>query len=132
MRRLRLFPQQTLRAFTLVELLVVMAVIALLLSLATPRYFGSIERSKEIVLRQNLAQTRDALDKHFGDRGRYPDSLQALVDDKYLRSLPVDPVTGRNDTWVMLRSEDPDKSGIADIRSGAKGNARDGTAYEDW
>src|SRR5512135_2921324 len=95
--------------FTLVELLVVMAIIAMLLSLAAPRYFGSVDKSKEAVLHQNLAMTRQALDKFFGDNGKYPDSLDDLVARKYLRSLPVDPITGSATTWTIVPPDGQDK-----------------------
>jgi len=120
------------KAFTLVELLVVLAIIALLLSLAVPRYFHSIEKSKETVLRDNLSLTRQALDKYYGDNGKYPDSLDMLVSKKYLRSLPLDPITGSSTTWIIVPPEVPEKGGVYDLKSGAPGKARDGTEYKDW
>jgi general secretion pathway protein G len=120
------------RGFTLVELLVVMAIIATLLSIAAPRYFHSVEKSREAVLHQNLALTREALDKYYGDNGRYPDSLDDLIAKKYLRSLPADPITGDATTWLIIPPDDPEKGGVFDIRSGAPGNARDGSEYKDW
>ncbi len=120
------------KGFTLIELLVVMAIISMLLTLAVPRYFGSVERSKEAVLRENLSVTRQALDKYYGDNGRYPDALDALVSKKYLRSLPQDPITGKNDTWIIVPPEMPGKGAVLDIRSGAPGNGRDGSLYKDW
>jgi len=118
--------------FTLVELLVVMAIIATLLTIAVPRYFNSVEKSKETVLRQNLSLTRGALDKYFGDNGRYPDTLDELVGKRYLRSLPSDPITGDSTTWLIVPPDSPEKGGVFDIRSGAPGNARDGSVYKDW
>src|SRR6476620_1199846 len=92
----------TLKAgFTLVELLVVMAIIATLLTLAVPRFFGSVDKSKEAVLKQDLATLRDSVDKYYGDIGRYPDSLDDLVSKRYLRNVPVDPITESNTTWVL-------------------------------
>ncbi len=120
------------RGFTLVELLVVMAIIAMLLSLAAPRYFNSVDKSKEAVLRENLSTTRQALDKYFGDNGKYPDALDDLVARKYLRGLPVDPFTGSASTWVVVPPDTPDKGGVYDIRSGAPGNGSDGTPFKDW
>jgi len=118
--------------FTLIELLVVMVLIALLLTIAAPRYFGSLEKSKETVLRQNLSLTREALDKYYGDTGKYPDSLEVLVNKRYLRGLPIDPITESTSTWVIVSPEDQDKGGVFDIKSGAPGNASNGTAYRDW
>ncbi|HYS57724.1 MAG TPA: prepilin-type N-terminal cleavage/methylation domain-containing protein [Burkholderiales bacterium] len=118
--------------FTLIELLVVMAIIALLLTLAIPRYFGSLERSKEAVLREDLFQLRDAIGKYYGDKGKYPESLDALASEKYLRKVPVDPITESTATWVIVAPEDPQKGGVYDVRSGAQGKASDGTVYAEW
>ncbi len=119
------------RGFTLIELVIVMAIVALLLTLAAPRYFSSLERSKETVLRSNLAAVRDALDKFYGDTGKYPERLEILVEKKYLRSLPVDPITENSTSWVIVPPEDPEKGGVFDIRSGAEGKTADGVAYKD-
>ena len=118
--------------FTLIELLVVMAIIALLLSLAIPRYFGSLERSKEAVLREDLFQLRDAIGKYYGDKGKYPESLEALASEKYLRKVPVDPITESTATWVIVPPEDPQKGGVYDVKSGAQGKASDGSVYAEW
>lgn len=120
------------RGFTLIEILVVLAILALLLSIAAPRYFGSVDRSKETVLKQNLFQMRDALDKHFADTGRYPDSLEDLVTKHYLRAAPIDPVTGSTTTWIAVAPQDARKGGVYDVKSGAPGAARDGTSYSEW
>ena len=88
--------------FTLIELLVVMAIIATLLTIATPRYTGSLDRSKEVVLKQSLGVMRDAIDKFHGDSGHYPESLEELVTKRYLRKLPVDPITDS----ASMRRED--------------------------
>lgn len=118
--------------FTLVELLVVMAIISLLLSLAVPRYFHSVENSRETVLRENLTLTRQALDKYYGDNGKYPDGLDMLVSKKYLRSLPLDPITSSNTTWIIVPPDVAEKGGVFDVKSGALGQARDGSEYKDW
>jgi general secretion pathway protein G len=118
--------------FTLIELLVVLAIVALLLTIALPRYFGSLDRSKETVLKEDLHQMRGAIDKYYGDKGRYPDTLDALVSEKYLRSLPVDPITEKKDTWVAVPPQDPQKTGVYDVKSGASGRASDGSAFADW
>ena len=118
--------------FTLIELLVVMAIIALLLSLAVPRYFGSVDRSKETVLKENLFLMRDTLQKYYSDKGKYPDDLAGLVNDKYLRKIPVDPITESDQTWRVVPPDDSSKGGVYDVHSGAPGNALDGTPYSEW
>jgi general secretion pathway protein G len=118
--------------FTLIEMLVVMAVLALLLTLAVPRYMGSVDRSKEAVLRENLSALRQALDKYHGDNGRYPDDLETLVARRYLRSVPRDPITGSAATWLVVAPDSADQGGVLDVRSGAAGTASDGSAYQDW
>ncbi|MHB1215773.1 MAG: type II secretion system protein [Thiobacillus sp.] len=118
--------------FTLVELMVVMAIIALLLALALPRYFNHLESSRETILKQDLAVIRDAIDTYHGDRGRYPDSLDELVGARYLRALPVDPITERPDTWHVIAPPGDETGTMYDIKSGAPGAARDGSAYADW
>ena len=118
--------------FTLIELLVVFAIVALLVSIVAPRYVNSVEKSKETVLKQDLFTMRDALDKYYGDTGKYPDALEDLVSKKYLRKLPVDPITESAETWAIVPPEDTEKGGVFDIHSGAPGNARDGTPYSSW
>jgi type II secretion system protein G len=120
------------RGFTLIELLVVMAIVALLIAIAAPRYFGSLDKSRETALRQTLAVMRDALDKYYGDTGKYPDSLETLVNRRYLRSLPVDPFTGSSSTWTTVRPDDPEKGTVYDVHSGAAGSGRDGTPFRNW
>lgn len=120
-------------AFTLVELLVVMAILATLLSVAVPRYVQSADRARDAALRQTLAATRDAIDKYYGDTGRYPDTLEQLVEKRYLRRVPFDPVTRSETSWVVLPpAEGRNASGVYDVRSGAPGNALDGTSYAQW
>lgn len=118
------------RAFTLIELLVVMAIIAMLLTIALPRYFGSVEKSKEVALKENLQVLRTGIDRYYADRGRYPDSLNDLVTYKYFRSVPIDPITESANTWTVLNSVDIDKPGIEDVKSGAQGKTIDGIAYD--
>jgi len=118
--------------FTLIELLVVMAVIALLVSIAVPRYFGSLEKSKEVALLQTLTTTRDSIDKYYGDTGKYPDDLEILVTKRYLRSLPVDPITESSGTWTVVPPDDPSKGGVYDIHSGAEGSGRNGKPFREW
>ena len=120
------------RGFTLIELLIVMALIALLLTIALPRYFNHLETSRETILKQDLAVMRDAIDKFHGDRGRYPDGLDELVDARYLRSRPVDPITERHDTWLTTQPPGEERGLMYDIASGAPGTARDGSRYATW
>lgn len=102
-RRLRpLHRLRQTRGFTLVELLVVLAIVALLLTLAVPRYFHSIDQARETILIDNLATVRSTIDKFYGDTGRYPDSLEELVEKKYLRTLPFDPVANSSTAWVLI------------------------------
>jgi general secretion pathway protein G len=120
------------RGFTLIELLVVLAIISLLLTIGVPRYFRSVEQSREEVLRANLAITRHVLDKYYEDNGVYPDSLDSLVTKHYLRAVPLDPLTGKRDSWVVVAPDTPDKGTVADVRSGAQGSGLDGSSYGDW
>jgi general secretion pathway protein G len=120
--------------FTLIELIVVFAILALLVSLAVPRYFSHIHRAKEATLKQDLNIMRDAIDKFYGDRGRYPDALEELVKEKYIRNIPVDPITESADTWTVVAppSDANAKGEVYDVKSGAEGSAAEGTAYADW
>lgn len=120
------------RGFTLIELLVVMAILATLLSLAAPRYFDALDRAKEATLRADLRILREAIDKHKADTGRLPDSIEQLVQARYLRDVPIDPITDRADSWIVLPSPDATVPGMHDVRSGAGGTARDGSSYATW
>jgi len=119
--------------FTLIELIVVMAIVALLVSIAAPRYFRSIERARENTLRTSLNVMRDAIDQFESDKGRYPDSLDELVEARYLRAVPVDPMTDSTATWVVITPVDPTAKGrVYDIRSGMAGRGSDGRLLADW
>jgi general secretion pathway protein G len=113
-----------LKGFTLVELMVVLAVIALLLSVVVPDYVGRMRRAEEAVLQQNLALMRDALDKHYADAGKYPTTLDELVAKRYLRAIPKDPFTQSAGTWVAVPPQDVKKGNVWDVKSGAKGYER--------
>ena len=115
--------------FTLIELLVVLAIVSLLLTLAVPRYFQSIDKSKEVVLRENLQITRSAIDKFYADTGRYPASLDELVEKHYLRSLPVDPILDSTNTWNLITAEAEHGDGIYDLKSSADGSTTDGKLF---
>ena len=119
--------------FTLIELITVFAIIALLLTIALPRYQNSVLRSKEAVLRQNLGVMREAIDRFYSDKGRYPDSIADLARDRYIRALPVDPITESADSWQVVPPREQTQGGrVYDVRSGAPGTALDGSKYEDW
>ena len=120
------------KGFTLIELLAVMVIIALLLTIAAPKYFGSVDRSRESILRQDLATMREALDKYYGDTGQYPDALEDLTKKKYLRSIPRDPITDSDTTWMIIAPTNDAKGAVYDVKSGAPGNGADGTAYAGW
>ena len=115
--------------FTLIELLIVLAIVALLLTIALPEYFHSIDASKETVLAQNLHITRVAIDQFYGDMGRYPDSLQELVDKHYLRALPFDPVTDSATTWQIVAPDEQFPGNVYDLKSGAEGTDANGKPY---
>jgi general secretion pathway protein G len=117
------------RGFTLIELLVVMAIIGALLALAAPRYFQHVDRTKETVLKSDLAAMRDALDKYYADTGRYPKSLDDLVARRYLRKIPPDPITESDATWLVVAPADPALGSVYDVRSGASGATLDGRPY---
>ena len=120
------------QGFTLIELIVVMAIIALLITIVAPRYMRSLEKSKEAVLKEDLWVMRDALDKYYGDLGKYPNSLDDLVEQKYLRTVPVDPMTDSISTWQVVAPADPELGAIYNVKSGASGASTIGTSYSDW
>jgi general secretion pathway protein G len=122
------------RGFTLVELLLVLVLVALLASIVGPTVTAGLQRSRESTLKHDLRVMRQAIDDYYGDHGRYPAALDALVENRYVRRVPPDPLTGKVDTWVFTQSEEQGDtpSGIRDVHSGAEGQAIDGTSYKDW
>lgn len=120
--------------FTLIELIVVLAIIGLLASIVAPRYVRGVDSARDATLRTSLNVMRDAIDKHVGDKGRYPSSLDELVKLGYIRKVPVDPITGQSDSWQMLPPAELDATpgAMADVRSGALGRGQDGTPYSEW
>ncbi len=117
------------RGFTLVELLVVLAIVATLLMLALPRYTQSVVVARERVLAENLRTTRDAIDKFYADVHRYPESLEELVDKRYLRALPMDPITESDKTWRIVPPPPERQGQVGDLRSSAEGNTLEGKPY---
>ncbi|OGB31668.1 MAG: type II secretion system protein G [Burkholderiales bacterium RIFCSPLOWO2_12_FULL_61_40] len=117
--------------FTLIELLVVMAVLAVLASLVAPRYMDKVDTARETVLRQDLLGLRTAIDQFYRDQARYPQTLDELVLKRYIRAIPVDPLTESATSWIVV----PPRDGAAevfDVKSGAKQRARDGSDYASW
>ncbi|MBV9157358.1 MAG: prepilin-type N-terminal cleavage/methylation domain-containing protein [Acidobacteriaceae bacterium] len=129
--------KRALRGFTLIELMVVMAIISVLLAIAVPIYQKSIIRSKEAVLRNNIFTLRAMIDEYTIDKQKAPESLQDLVSEGYLRQVPQDPMTGSDQTWKTIMEDTPvggsnSTPGIFDVRSGSDKIALDGTPYSDW
>ena len=125
------------KGFTLIELLVVVAIIGILSGVVVGQYRRAIVKAKEAVLKENLFRTRNAINQYFADKGKYPFDLSSLVEDKYLRDLPRDPITESRDTWIVINAlmNDADISlepGIADLKSGAEGVSLDGSSFSDW
>ena len=124
--------------FTLLELLIVMMIIAILASIAVPAYMGIIKHSREVVLKEDLHTLRNAIDQYTYDKQKSPQSLDDLVQAGYLKAMPIDPMTQRNDTWIAGRSEEytsvdeTDPGGINDVHSGSQQVSSDGTTYNTW
>ena len=123
--------------FTLMEMMIVMVLIVILAGIGLSVYGTSVQRAKEATLKEDLFRMRDAIDQYYADKGKYPATLDALVSEKYLRSIPMDPFTNSADTWRSIPSE-PDPTnptaepGVYDVRSGSEQKALDGTNYADW
>lgn len=120
------------RGFTLIELMVVLTVLAILAAIITPQYMERADDAREVVLRQDLVAMRTVIDQFYRDKARYPATLEELVKERYIRAIPVDPITERNDSWIQIAPTEGSALGVFDIRSGAKGKARDGTEYASW
>lgn len=132
------------RGFTLLELIIVIAIVGILATIAMPALKDMPRRANEAVLKTNLHTIRDVIDQYYGDKGKYPASLEELVEKGYLRKVPSDPITKRSDTWVFVYEESGGDSarpeteemdaepGITDIHSGSPLAALDGSAYSDW
>jgi general secretion pathway protein G len=125
------------RGFTLIELLIVITLIVILASVGLPIYRNSVHRAEEATLKENLFRMNDAIDQYYADKNKYPQSLQDLVSDGYLRSIPEDPMTDSAETWVTVPAE-PDPSnpaaepGVYAVKSGSDRTAMDGSLYSDW
>jgi general secretion pathway protein G len=123
--------------FTLVELMIVMAIIAILSTIAIPSFIRSVQKAKEAVLKEDLHTMRNAIDSYTVDKEKAPQSLDDLVQAGYLKTLPIDPMTSRNDTWMTAQSDNlgdinETQSGIDDVHSGSQGVSSEGTTYNTW
>jgi len=123
--------------FTLIELLIVVAIIGILAGLAAVQLRQTPQKAKEAVLKEDLFVLRDVIDQYFADKGTYPESLQVLVDEGYIRKIPVDPFTESDQTWVEEQADFVDEDigssgGIIDVHSGSSGRALDGSSYSEW
>jgi general secretion pathway protein G len=125
------------KGYTLIELLIVLSIIGLLVSVALPRFRDAQQKAREAVLRENLFRLREVLDQYHHDKGKYPATLAVLVQDGYLREMPLDPITGRPDTWIEVpedMEDNPDptaQAGVWDVQSGAEGTTLDGIAFSE-
>ena len=129
--------RRSLLGFTLIELMIVMAIIAILMSIAVPIYTRSIARAKESVLKNNLFTLRTMIDEYTYDKQKAPQSLQDLVSDGYLRQIPVDPMTSSSDSWITIKEDalnavNQTEPGISDVKSGSDKKSSEGTPYSDW
>jgi len=125
------------QGFTLLELMIVMTIIGILAAIAIPSYVQNVRRAKEAVLREDLHTMREAIDSYTVDKQKAPQSLDDLVQAGYLKTMPVDPITGRSDTWIpgegdTLSTIDQTEPGIDDVHSGAQATASDGSSYNTW
>jgi general secretion pathway protein G len=129
--------------FTLLELIIVIAIIGILATIAMPKLLHTPDRAKEAVLRTDLRTFRDVIDQYYADKGKYPETLEALVDDGYLRAIPVDPMTKSADSWVVEyeepkldavapESEGEVQPGVMDVHSGSEQTGSDGRPYSEW
>jgi len=128
------------RGFTLIEIIIVFTLIGILVGLGLPQYTTSVKRAREVILKEDLFQMRKLINQYYTDKGKYPVSLQMLVDEQYLRSIPIDPITKSSQTWVEVQQTLTDDElmsfdieiGIVDILSGSNEKALDGTLYNTW
>jgi len=120
--------------FTLIELLIVITILGILITLAQPRYERAITAAKEATLKEDLFILRDVIDQFFADNAKYPSGLNDLVEKRYIRRIPKDPITGSTETWALVyfTDEQGQQNGITDVRSGSEATALDGTRYSDW
>lgn len=132
MPHLRHRPSSKDTGFTLIELLIVLAIMATLLAIVAPRYMESVDKAKEAALKTNLRLLREAIDKYKADTNQYPEGLQKLVEGRYIRSVPVDPITENATGWKLVPPPGNAASAVYDVHSSAPGLARDGSKFSEW
>jgi general secretion pathway protein G len=120
------------KGFTLIELMIVMTIIGILLSIAQPNFQKAVIRAKETSLRRSLFVLRDVIDQYYADHGNYPETLETLVEEHYIRAIPVDPFTRTNASWIVVPPEGSDETGVYDVHSGSDFMALNGTPYNEW
>jgi general secretion pathway protein G len=121
------------KGFTLLELLFVLTIIALLAGIAVPMFGGSIDRARESALKEDLRTFRKAIDDYYADAGKYPDDINVIVQKRYLRSIPVDPITEKPDGWIYVRQDtERGQGGIIDVHSASDKTGSDGRPYREW
>lgn len=120
------------KGFTIIEMLTVIAIIGILASIVAPSFQRSVIRAKEASLRNTLFVLRDVIDQYYADQGKYPETLEVLTEKKYIRSVPSDPFTHSNETWILIAPEGENLTGIYDIHSGSDKISLYGTPYNEW
>jgi len=120
------------KGYTLIEMLTVIAIMGILATIAVPSFQRSIVRSKEASLRNSLFVLRDVIDQYYGDFGEYPDSMEILVEKRYIREIPIDPLTGSADTWILIPPEGEETTGIYDVHSGSDKISLYSGPYNEW
>jgi len=120
------------QGYTLIEMMIVISIISILATMALPSFQKQLVRAKETNLRRSLFIMRDTIDQYFADHGRYPGSLQDLETEKYIRQIPMDPLTGSPDTWITIPPEGFAEGNIYDVHSGSNKVSLDGTPYNEW